>query len=251
MRYHGGKWRISSWIISHFPEHRIYVEPFGGGAGVLLRKERSYAEVYNDINDEIVNVFRQLRDNGEELKRRLTLTPFARKEFEEAYLAPTDQIDAARKTVIKSFMSFGSDAIFRYGGFRSNTKRNGTIPAHDWRNYADALDALIKRLRGVVIECRDYKQIIPVHDTPNTLFYVDPPYLFSTRGDNKRYANEMSDDEHVELAGVLKTLKGKVVLSGYPSPLYDELYGGWIKTEREAMADGARLRTEVLWRNFT
>src|SRR6266699_121264 len=156
LRYHGGKWKTAKAIISYFPPHRVYVEPFGGAANVLLRKSRSYAEVYNDLDAEIVNVFIQLRDNGPELKRLLTLTPFARLEFEEAYEPVADPIEQARRTIVKSFIGFGSDAIRHLSGFRSNSNRSGTTPAHDWRNYADVLDYLIKRLRGVVIECRDY-----------------------------------------------------------------------------------------------
>jgi DNA adenine methylase len=177
LRYHGGKWNLAPFLLSHFPPHRIYVEPFGGGASVLLRKPRSYAEVYNDLDNEIVNVFLQLRDNGQELKSLLTLTPFARTEFKEASLRVTNPVDQARRTIIKSFMGFGSDVIRRQSGFRANSNRSGTTPAHDWRNYADVLDYLIERLRGVVIECRDFEQIMKAHDTPDTLFYVDPPYV--------------------------------------------------------------------------
>jgi DNA adenine methylase len=250
LRYHGSKWNLAPWIISHFPDHKIYVEPFGGGAGVLLRKPRSYAEVYNDLDAEVYNVFLQMRDNGPALKRLLTLTPFSRIEFEEASEPAADQIEQARRTIIKSFMGFGSDSIRHKSGFRANAHRNGTTPAHDWRNYADVLDTLIERLRGVIIECRDYRQVITQHDSPNTLFYVDPPYVHSTRTGQKRYLYEMPDSEHTELAEILRSVKGQVVLSGYSSDLYGELYKDWNRTKRGTFADGARPRTEVLWTNF-
>lgn len=251
LRYHGGKWKMASKLIPYFPPHRIYVEPFGGGAGVLLRKPRSYAEVYNDIDAEIVNVFTQLRDNGKELKRLLTLTPFARIEFEEASEPAADPIEQARRTIIKSFMGFGSDSIRRPSGFRANSNRSGTTPAHDWRNYADVLDGLVERLRGIVIECRDYKQVIAAHDSSDTLFYVDPPYVHSTRTSAKRYSYEMADETHRELAEVLNSVKGTVVLSGYDCELYDGLYSGWHKDTVAALADGARPRTKVIWTNFS
>lgn len=250
LRYHGGKWRMAPKIIQAFPPHQIYVEPFGGGAGVLLRKPRSYAEVYNDLDKEIVNVFKQLRDNGPELKCILEMTPFARVEFEAANIPVDDGLEQARRTIIKSFMGFGSDAIRRPSGFRANSNRSGTTPAHDWRNYADVLDHLIERLRGVVIECRDFEQVIKAHDSEKTLFYVDPPYVHSTRSSAKRYSHEMDEKAHTKLATVLNKVKGKVVLSGYESTLYVDIYKNWNKSTFSALADGALKRTEVLWTNF-
>lgn len=250
LRYHGGKWKMAQDIIPRFPAHRIYVEPFGGGASVLLRKPRSYAEVYNDLDAEVVNVFAQLRDNGEELKRLLELTPFARIEFEEASEPAKDPLEQARRTIIKSFMGFGSDAIRRPSGFRANSNRSGTIPAHDWRNYADVLEHLTNRLRGVVIECRDFEQVIQAHDGEETLFYVDPPYVHGTRTSAKRYTHEMDDSEHVRLANTLHQVNGKVVLSGYDCELYEELYADWDKDTMATLADGARPRIETVWTNF-
>lgn len=253
VRYHGGKFLLANWIISHFPPHRVYVEPFGGGGSVLLRKPRSYAEVYNDLDGEIVNVFRVVRDCGDELRRALELMPFAREEFVLSYEPSDDPMEQARRTIARSFMGFGSAAVCgEVSGFRANSNRSGTTPAHDWRNYPDSLPAAIDRLRGVVIECRDAVEVIGQHDGPDTLHYVDPPYHHDTRarGDKKSfksYKHEMTDDQHRELATVLKNLQGMVVLSGYRCPLYDELYAGWPRQDRAAHADGARDRVESLW----
>lgn len=250
LRYHGGKWLLAEWIIGHFPHHRVYVEPFGGAASVLLQKPRSYAEVYNELDGEIVNLFMIVRERGSELRKALELTPFARQEFLKAYKPTEDSLEQARRTVIKSFMSFGSDGIKNISGFRANSNRSGSTPAHDWLSYPRKLDMIIERLRGVVIENRDAREVIQTHDTPDTLHYVDPPYLHSTRSSDKRYRFEMTDDEHIDLASVLHSCKGKVVLSGYPSDLYEDLYKDWHRIEKRAMADGARERTEVLWLNF-
>lgn len=259
MRYHGGKWKLAPWIISHFPQHKVYVEPYGGGGSVLLRKERSYAEIYNDLDGEVVNVFRIARDQGEKLREALQLTPFARDEFVLAYQRSDDPLEQARRTIIRSFMGFGSSAVTsgrhttnRFSspntGFRSNSNRSGTTPAHDWKNYAECFDQLIERLRGIVIENRDAKEIMSIHDTPETLHYVDPPYVLSTRDDKRPdYVFEMTDEQHFELADFLKTLKGHVILSGYRSSLYDGLYGDWRNVEKASFADGARARTECLW----
>lgn len=247
LRWHGGKWRLADWIIGHMPKHRIYVEPFGGAASVLLKKPRSYAEVYNDLDGEVVNLFRVLRDHGAELRTALELTPFARVEFLASYTPSDDPIEQARRTVVRSFMGFGSNAHNKSTGFRANTTRSGTTPAQDWRNYPGTLGDIIERLRGVVIENRDATAVMLAHDGAETLHYVDPPYLAETRDQGGDYRHEMTDDEHVRLAKMLRGLSGFVMVSGYNSPLYADLFTGWQKIEKRTMADGARARIEALW----
>lgn len=274
LRYHGGKWLLGPWIIGFFPEHRTYVEPFGGGGSVLLRKQRCYAEVYNDLDGEIVNLFRVLRDRGPELCQALMLTPFAREEFEISYLTGKSEtekypesehvpdVERARRVIVKSYMGIGTNAITRPNGiaddggqlysrpatgFRANTSRSGSIPAHDWASYPENLRAIIERLRGVVIEQRHAQLVMAAHDRPDTLHYVDPPYPHSTRNAGHDYCHEMTDEQHRELAAFLHGLKGAVVLSGYACPLYDELFAGWQRHEKQTYADGARPRVEVLW----
>jgi len=255
VRYHGGKWMLAPWIIEHLPPHRTYVEPFGGGGSVLLRKARSYTEVYNDLDGEIVNVFRMVRDRGDELAAVLELTPFARAEFELSYEPSEDPLEQARRTVVRAFQGFGSCSTSgEKTGFRANSHRRGTTPAHDWRNYPGCLPFAIDRLRGVVIENRPAEDVIAQHDGPDVLHYVDPPYVHATRGRGnpycrKGYRFEMNDAQHEQLATTLRAARGMVVLSGYPSTLYDELYTGWHRVDRAALADGARARVESLWFN--
>ncbi len=252
LRYHGGKWRLAPWIIGHLPAHRVYVEPFGGGASVLLRKERSYAEVYNDLDLEIVNFFEVLRDRSEEFLRLIRLTPFARDELSKAYdiryYSPGSVLEKARHTLIKSFMGFGSDGIKKPSGFRAYSGNNRRRPpAQDWKDWPDAAQALVGRMQGVIIENRPALDVIKRHDGPETLHYVDPPYVHSTRESDKRYRFEMTDDEHEELAVALHAVKGAVVVSGYACKLYDRLYAGWRVERTIAMADGAKRRIEKLW----
>lgn len=255
VRYHGGKWKLADWIIGHFPNHRVYVEPFGGGGSVLLRKPRSYAEVYNDLDGEIVNLFRVARDRGEELHRALALTPFARVEFVQSYEASADALEQARRTLVRSFMGFGSAAVCgESSGFRANSKRSGTTPAMDWRNFPDALPATVERLQGVVIENRPACQVMAHHDCPDALHYCDPPYVHDTRtrgnkASVKSYKHEMTDDQHREFAEFVRGLSGMVIVSGYSGKLYNELFGDWYQVARSAHADGARDRVEVLWMN--
>jgi len=257
LRYHGGKWKLAAWIIQHIAPHHTYVEPFGGAASVLLRKPRSSAEIYNDLDGEVVNLFRVARDRGGELRNVLALTPFAREEFAASYSETADPLERARRMVLRSFQGFGSAAASgERTGFRSTSIRSGTSPAVDWRNYPDALDTIIERLQGVVIEQRDALTIMEHHDRPNTLHYVDPPYVHSTRSTKvrhtatgKSYRYELSDEEHLQLATFLQSRQGMVVLSGYPCALYDDLYKDWYRVSRHAYADGARARTECLWLN--
>lgn len=252
VRYHGGKWLLAPWIISHFPEHRIYVEPFCGGASVLLQKPRTYSECINDLSGEMVNVFRVLRDpeGAEVLKRSLLLTPFARDEYRAARITSEADVERARQTIIKSFMGFGSAAINQNTGFRSNSNRSGTTPAHDWANYPSCVPAFVERLRGVVIENKDACELMIQHDQPTALHYVDPPYPKATRDAGNDYCHEMTDDDHRKLAEVLHGLNGMVILSGYRCDLYDkELFADWYSVERKHLADGARERIEVLWMN--
>jgi len=259
LRYHGGKFRLAPWIVSFFPHHHVYVEPFGGAASVLLHKARSKSEVYNDVHDEVVNVFRVLRDPAmaARLARLIELTPFARAEFVASYEQTDDLVEQARRTVIRSFMGFGSGAAFsRHAtGFRTGARGGRHAgAATDLISWPDEVPAFVERLRGVSIESQDALYLMARTDGPSTLFYVDPPYPLSTRGNargvRQKYARELTDDDHRRLAGVLHDLQGMVVLSGYPCDLYDcELFAGWERFERQAMADGARKRTEVVWLN--
>lgn len=246
---------LAPWIIAHFPRHKVYTEVFGGGASVLLRKPRSYAEVYNDLDADVVNVFNVLRDpeTGARLTRSLYLTPFARDEFFGCYEPQVDDVERARCMIARSFMGFGSDGfnIARKTGFRANSNRSGTTPAMDWANYPDAIASFVDRLRAVVIENRDACEVLAQQDAANALHYVDPPYVHSTRSTSSEHAypHEMDDAGHERLAGVLRSLSGMVVLSGYRCALYDELYGDWVREDRAALADGALDRTESLWLN--
>jgi DNA adenine methylase len=236
-----------------------------------MRKPRSYAEVYNDLDGDVVSVFRVLRDPvaAARLQELLTLTPFARDEFVAAHRGgDVDAIEHARRAIVRSFMGFGSASFHAKGprgmrtrasswtsgkgtGFRANSQRSGTTPAHDWSRYPELLPLFVDRLRGVVIENRCGLEVVTQHDRAETLIYADPPYPFSTRDDNRSdYGKEMSDDDHRALAVTLRAARGMVVLSGYPCALYDaELFPDWERHEREHMADGARRRVEVVWLN--
>lgn len=259
MRWLGGKWVLAPRIIAKFPPHRIYTEPFCGAASVLMRKPRSYAEVINDVDSDVCNLFSVLRDETESkrLIELLHLTPFAREEFELAYEPSEDRIEQVRRMVVRSYLGFGSESanVEARTGFRANSNRSGTTPAHDWANYPEALPAIVERLRGVIIENRPAVSILRAHDSEETLHYLDPPYMPETRspksrkgaGGYHRYRHEMEVSDHEELLDAILELKGMIVISGYASALYDGRLGDWERIEMDALADGARPRKEVLW----
>lgn len=249
LRWFGGKWRLAPWIIENLPAHRVYVEPYGGAASVLLRKPRSYAEVLNDLDDELYNFFCVIKGSvsHEILERQLRITPYARREFELAHSYNPDPIERARRLVIRSFMGFGADSASNLAsktGFRSNSNRSGTTPARDFVNYADNVKALYERLSGVVLENKSAIEVIKQHDSADTTFYVDPPYPHSTRRGG-RYFYEMTEGDHLELLDALKSVKGNVVLSGLDHPEYNKLT--WHRIEKDHYADGAKKIREVLW----
>jgi DNA adenine methylase len=228
-------------------------------------KPRTYSELYNDLDREVVNVFRvlQSRVKAKHLEALLRVTPFSREEFDLSYTPAATDVERARRTIIRSFMGFGSDSISRLKmstGFRYNANRSGTTAATDWRNYPNYISTFIDRLQGVTIENRNALEILPKVDRPDALHYVDPPYPMSTRRNGNgsapehRYRWEMNDEDHRQLADCLKSLAGMVIISSYQSEYYDELFRGWRKMSWTAgnlcsANTNAQTRTEVVWMN--
>ena len=257
LRYFGGKWQIAPWIVRQLPAHQKYIEPFGGGGSVLLMKPVVHAEVYNDLDGEIVNLFRVLRDQQELLVEKITLTPFAREEFDLSYTPCTDPVEQARRTLVRSWMGFASQATSgRRSGFRNETAREYSLPVHDWASLSPTLSRIAKRLRRVIIENRDAIKVMTQHDNATALHYVDPPYLSTTRSNEYKnvYRHEMSDAQHIDLIDCIKSLKGMVVLSGYRNELYSNALAEWTMTTCVNKAGGQPggrdlNREEVMWRN--
>ncbi|TKG57951.1 DNA adenine methylase [Prauserella endophytica] len=256
--YFGGKTRLAEQIVAHLPPHEHYVEPFAGSLAVLLAKPRSRMETVNDIDHDLMTFWRVLREQPAELARVCALTPHARAEFLEAYalgLDEPDDIERARRIWVRLAQS-----------------RSGTLLRTGWRHYVDPagsttsmpgyLEAYVgrmaagaERLAGVSLECQPALDIIDRYGrSERVLLYVDPPYLGSTRVSGG-YRHEMKTEaQHRELAAALRSCAASVVLSGYDSPLYTDLYDGWHVTRIDTTTGqgGTRQdRTEVLWSNRT
>lgn len=260
VRYHGGKFRLAPWIISHFPPHRIYTEAFGGAAGVLIQKPRCHGEVYNDLDGDVCNLFEVIRDPvlRDRLVHDLVMTPYARAEFDRAWLPAADPVERARRLVVRAMMGFGSAGATKGStGFRIDTKREYETAQHIWAMYPANLAAVGARLQGVLVENRPAIEVIQGHDSPETLHYVDPPYLHHTRNKRSRaeggsYKHELTDDDHLELLAALRGVTGMVVLSGYPNALYDDNLPGWERRSTSARISAGRgsgIKDEVLWLN--
>lgn len=242
LNYYGGKWSQAEWIIEHFPDHEMYVEAFGGAASVLLRKPRSTMEVVNDIDDEVFNVYRAVRDHGTKLRRLLSMTPYSRTEYELSREPAISDIERARRTIVRTYLGIG-DSLNQRNGFRMSKLSNVT-PEKTWQTYVQALDETIERFRGVLIERLDYRKLIEKYDTPGTLWYLDPPYVKSERSNRHGYRHDFNDEDHAELMKHAFALKGMVIVSGYDSALYDQY--DWRKVTRKVNTNSG-LATETLW----
>lgn len=249
VRYHGGKVRMSEKIVGLFPPHDCYVEPYGGGAAVLLAKPCARLEVYNDLDGDMVTLFRVLRDQPEALAAAIALTPFAREEHKASYQEADTDLERARRVLIRSHFGHGSSGIHRATGFRAAGLRAGTLPVHGWMSLPETIRRAAERMRGVVIEQRPAIDVMLAHDGGSVVHYVDPPYLPETRDKGRDYRHEMTRDDHGALLECLLSLRGHVVLSGYASNLYDQALLGWRRIEIKSMADRAAERTEVIWCN--
>lgn len=258
VKWHGGKRYLAKWIIQQFPKHRIYLEAFGGGASVLLNKPLADVEVYNDLDLRITRLFRVLRDQGEGFLAKVRLIPYSQVEFEAAVPYPpgSSDLDMAICDFVRWRQSFGGKGqSWSYTTSRARGGMAGDVNA--WWTAIDHLPEIINRLRRVQILCQSAFEAIPRYDHPEGLVYCDPPYVHSTRETHSRrvYHTEMEDEEHRELAKLLRKCKAKVIVSSYPSALYAEVYNGWclITFDIANHAAGGRQKgreTECLWMNY-
>ncbi|HNS39454.1 MAG: DNA adenine methylase [Anaerolineae bacterium] len=257
--WYGGKFSHLDWLLPLLPESQHYCEPFGGSAAVLINREPSPLETFNDIDGDIANFFRVLRDQKESLIEAIGLTPFSREEFELAIADPGEDLsdlERARRFYVRArqvrtgLAQTASSGRWAHCRLSSRAGMAGAVSR--WLGAVEALPEIAQRLLRVQIEHDDAFNVIERYDSPDTLFYCDPPYPHESRGDNKAYAFEMTDAQHRQLASLLRTVKGKVAISSYHSPLMNELYEGWtcvvapIKTAHSIKLP----RTEVLWVNY-
>lgn len=261
LRWLGGKYRLAEWIVGQMPDHLIYLEAFAGAASVLFRKPRAYNEIINDLDGDLVNLFRVLRSPAAgELIRRLTLTAYAEAEYQLANrpVAGADRVERARRLIVRSHMAHGSNGARpdRPAGFRSDGRSGTTNVAGEWAALPAALTAMVERLRGVTIRQEPAGALIDEYRDQKVLIYLDPPYMPETRSTKARqregyhaYRHEMSVEDHERLLAQICDHPAMIMISGYDTPLYRDRLAGWSVRSKRARAHRNSPRTELLWLN--
>lgn len=250
LNYPGAKWRIAKEIVSLIPSHRSYLEPFFGSGAVLFNKPPSAIETVNDIDGDITNFFKVLREQSEKLAEAISLTPYSRDVFNDAHKnRGTDDFDRAYRFAIRSKMGHGFKT-YQKTGFKIDVyARERSYCVDCWNRLPKDIISAAVRLKGVQIENQPALDVIRKFNHDNVLIYADPPYLLETRG-GKQYRHEMDEQDHLELLAALMEHKGYVILSGYPSEMYDRELRRWRKVTRKSYNQNSDARTEVLWCNF-
>ena len=250
-KYPGSKWRIADWIISYFPQHHSYLEPFFGSGAVLFNKPRSDIETVNDIDGRVVNLFEWIKKDPERLAHEIYYTPYARQIYENAYLEmPEDSLGQAVNFYIKLNMGYGLRTTGEKVGWKNDIQgREKAYASKEWVNLPEKIIQAAERLRGVQIENRPAAELIKKSNNSNVLIYCDPPYILSERH-GKQYLHEMNDKEHEELLSVLLQHRGPAMISGYKSLLYNEMLKSWHREETESRTQTGKKKKEILWMNF-
>ena len=247
--YYGGKTKLAPAIADMLPEHKHYIEPFAGSLAVLLAKTPAPQETVNDLDSKLVTFWRVLRDRPDDLWRACALTPHAREELAAAQGATADEVEQARRVWV--ILTQSRSHTVKATGWWQRIAPNPYTPANYMAAYADRIASAATRLRGVAIENRDALDMIRSYGKhPDNLLYLDPPYLGSTRVSNYRH-EMLTDKSHAEFADAVAGCVAKVVVSGYDSPLYAELFPGWhtVRMRGASTLSGATDRIETLWSN--
>lgn len=248
LKYPGGKWRIADWIIDHFPDHKVYLEPYFGSGAVFFTKTPALIETINDIDGNVVNLFRVCRNNPEELCRLIELTPFRREEYIDCYEMDGNDIERARKTIVRFWQSFGtSNSSLR--SWKNSQTGNSPNNTRQWVQLPDVIMNCCDRLKQAQIENYDAVELIKRYDSPETLIYADPPYIQGIRKKNI-YKHELDNDGQIRLLAALKESKSQIILSGYDNDLYNEYLKDWYTDAKVTQAQMGLPRTEKIWCNF-
>lgn len=254
-RYPGSKWGLADWIIQHFPtdyENMVYLEPFAGSAAVFFNKKPGMVETINDLNGDVVNLFRVLRDNPEQLIEKLQLTPYSREEYKLSIEPCEDPVEKARRFIVRTTQSIGAKTD---SGWRNHKQAKIGGTACKWNGITETLWTAVNRLKGsttnlVQIESMDALALIDKYNYPDVLMYLDPPYVKSTRKTRRLYRHEMEEKDQVELLNLITGSRAKIILSGYQSDLYDKRLSSWNKDTIQTRTTATSKATETIWLNY-
>lgn len=256
-RYPGSKWSLAEWIIDHFPEgyeKKVYLEPFLGSGAVFFNKKPGAVETINDLDSDVVNLFQVLREHPQKLRRALALTPYSREEYDLSFQPTNEPIEKARRFIVRTTQAIGAKISSKSGWRNHGCLRIGSTP-YKWHGLTNTIDQAAARLRGtatnfVQIEHMDALKLIERYNNPDVLMYIDPPYLRSTRKSGRLYRNEMDSAQHRELLDLIKESRAKIIISGYPSELYDEVLQGWYRDSARSQTTSTAMADEIIWMNY-
>ncbi len=258
-RYPGSKWSIADWIIGHFPEgyeKMVYLEPFCGSGAVFFNKKPSAVETVNDLDSDIVNLFRVLREHPEELKRALELTPYSREEYDLSFEPCDETVEKARRYMVKTTQAIGAKMNGTSKcGWRNHKQIKIGGTACKWAGITETIYTAAARLRGdtthlVQIEHMDALRLIERYNSPDVLMYLDPPYVRSVRKSGALYKHEMDDAGQEELLEIITRSKAKIIISGYDNDLYNTALAGWHKDYAMSQTTSAEKAIEAIWMNY-
>ncbi len=252
LKYPGAKWSRAKWIISSFPEHRIYLEPYCGSAAVFFNKPKSEHEVLGDADGNIINFFKVLRERGPELATAIALTPWEEAEYEiceRHHTGTGDELEDARRFMVWCWQAHGTQLGKTKQSWRHRGLKGNSSTTELWQHVPERLLIAAQRLKDAEIRNRPALELIAYYNASDCLIYADPPYVLSTRKSTKHYQFEMSNEDHIELLKALRVHPGPVVLSGYDTALYDMYLPGWEKVFMPTVAEHGNVHMEVLWLN--
>ena len=258
-RYPGSKWSIADWIISHFPEgyeKMVYLEPFIGSGAVFFNKKPGAVETVNDLDGNIVNLFRVLREQPEELKRVLALTPYSREEYDLSFEPCDEPLEKARRYMVKTTQAIGAKMAGQSKcGWRNHKQMRIGGTACKWGGITESIDAAAARLRGdtthlVQIEHMDALRLIERYDSADVLMYLDPPYVRSARRSGALYAHEMDEHGQIKLLSIIRQSRAKIIISGYENDLYNAALSGWHKNSTMCQTTSTKMAEETIWMNY-
>ncbi|MDG4974285.1 DNA adenine methylase [Lactococcus lactis] len=248
LNYPGSKWGMSEMIISLMPEHKNYLEPFAGSLAVFFNKNKVLCETINDLDGRLINLYKQMREQPEKLAQLVYLTPYSRQEQVLSREVSEDSLEDARRMMVLLWFSIGGKTSHN-SSFKRNTTWKGPYNTQTWSKVPLRILEAAERLKNVQVENRPAVQLIKEFDDPETLIYIDPPYLPELLS-NSYYKYEMVKDEHVELLQIINKSKAKIILSGYESQLYSDSLKGWKKFIVSTATFTGKKQDEVLWLNY-
>lgn len=253
IKYPGSKWNLAGTIVSMMPEHHSYLEPYFGSGAVLFTKPISPIETINDIDDDVINLFKTIREYPEELASAIHYTPYAEMEYEQACTnqEEADEIERARRFLIRSLQSHGFSTYRKVGWKVDVQGRERSYAVKHWNEVPDIIHQATERLKQVQIAHTDAIDLIKRFNHENVFMYLDPPYMIESRTSKRpQYRNEMTEADHIRLLETIADSKAKIMISGYQTDLYDEVLKGWNRCEFDATAQMGLPRKEIIWTNY-